>query len=55
MKKEKEKVLVKCLGWCNEHFLSENKFLRFCLKCSDKKQNIMKTNSIFSELKILDQ
>lgn len=56
LKKEvKEKVLVKCLGWCEKEFLSESKFLRFCPKCKDKKEGIIKSTSIFSERKIFDE
>jgi len=47
--------LVKCLGWCDQEFMSSNKFLRFCPKCKEKKENVIRTNSIFYERKILDQ
>ncbi len=41
-----EKVKVKCLGWCNEEFMSESKFLRFCEKCKAKKNKISEDNYI---------
>lgn len=54
-KENLEKVTVKCLGWCEKEFLSENKFLRFCPKCKEKKEGILKSNSIYSERKIVEQ
>lgn len=42
-----------CLGWCNEKFMSEDKFrLRFCPKCIDKKEQIEKGTSKHSAIKI---
>jgi len=50
-----EKVKVKCLGWCEKEFMSENKFLRFCPKCKEKKESIVKNTSIYSERKIVEE
>lgn len=53
-KEEDKKFVVKCLGWCEKEFKSESKFLRFCPKCKEKKENIYRSNSIFNERKICD-
>lgn len=50
-----EKFAVKCLGWCEKEFLSESKFLRFCPRCKEKKEGIIKSNSIYTERKIFDE
>jgi Zn finger protein HypA/HybF involved in hydrogenase expression len=49
-----EKVKVKCLGWCEKEFMSENRFLRFCPKCKEKKESLLKNTSIYTERKILE-
>lgn len=43
---EKQLVWVKCLGWCNEKFESEDKFRnRFCKQCAAKKEQIERSSS----------
>jgi Zn finger protein HypA/HybF involved in hydrogenase expression len=54
-KESVEKVKVKCLGWCEGEFMSINRFLRFCPKCKEKKESIVKNTSIYSERKILEE
>ena len=37
--------IVNCLGWCNKQFRSPDKFtIRFCSKCSERKESEVKKN-----------
>lgn len=38
---------IKCLGWCNKEFVSPNKiYVRYCTKCSEKKDDVQKSHSL---------
>lgn len=41
--------IVGCLGWCNKSFFSLDKFsIRFCKKCTERKDGEMKKSCVKS-------
>lgn len=47
--------IVNCLGWCNKQFRSPDKFtIRFCSKCSERKESEVKKNGNSSKSVALD-
>ena len=48
--KEDRSGIVNCLGWCNKSFRSPDRFtVRFCKKCSEKKESEIKKTSMKSK------
>ena len=53
--KENRSGVVNCLGWCNKSFNSPDKInVRFCKKCSEKKEAEIKRTNMKSKKSSLD-
>lgn len=47
--------IVNCLGWCNKTFLSPDRIsIRFCKKCSEKKEAEIKKTTMKSKKSTLE-
>jgi len=47
--------IVNCLGWCNKTFLSPDRIsIRFCKKCSEKKEAEIKKITMKSKKSTLE-